>query len=45
MFEDETGSGDMICALDLKKFLEKTQHDIDLIVVAACTSERIGRIF
>lgn len=45
MFEDETGSGDMICALDLKKFLEKTPHDIDLIVVAACTSERIGRIF
>ena len=46
MLEDLKGSCELVSALTLRDFLvTETKHDIDLIVVAACQSEKIGRIF
>lgn len=45
MFENYQGSGQLVSAIELKHLLESSPHEIDLIVVAACDSKTIGRIF
>lgn len=45
LFENFQGAGELVSAIQLKQLLGSSQHDIDLIVVAACDSETIGRIF
>ena len=45
MFENEHGSGDMVCANELGQFMSKASEKIDVVFVAACTSEGVGKIF
>ena len=45
LFENSYGAGELLSAKHLRSLLDSHQHEIDLIFVAACDSEFIGRIF
>ena len=45
LFEALTGEGELISAAQIKKFLIKGVPMLDLIVIQACQSEIVGRVF
>ena len=45
LFENEQGNGEMVSATELGEFMSKAKQKLDVVFVAACESEGIGRIF
>lgn len=45
LFENLYGAGELVSAKQIRLLLNTDRHDIDVIFVAACNSELIGRIF
>ena len=45
LFENSYGSGQLVSAKDIRLLMENSPHPIDLIFVAACDSEEIGKTF
>ena len=45
LFETEKGEGRFISAEEIKKLLKNKKHMIDLVILQACHSEIIGRVF
>ena len=45
MFENEHGSGDLVSANELGQFMSQASEKIDVVFVAACESEGIGKTF
>ena len=45
LFETGYGAGELISSKDLREHVTKSPHVIDLVFVAACQSEDIGKIF
>jgi hypothetical protein len=45
LFENSYGAGDLVSAEQLQNFMQSTEHQIDVVFVAACDSEYIGKIF
>lgn len=45
LFENDQGTGELFSAVELKQLLDKIDHEIELVVVAACQSEMVGKIF
>jgi len=45
LFETLTGEGTLISASEIKKYVKRGMPMIDLVVLQACHSEIIGRVF
>ena len=45
LLESETGEGELVSARRLHKLIKSTLPHLDLVFVAACDSEFVGRIF
>ena len=45
LFENEFGDGELVSAQQLGDFMRKNSADLELVFVAACDSQEIGRIF
>lgn len=45
LFENEYGDGELVSAQQLSNFMKSAQAELELVVVAACDSYEIGRIF
>ena len=45
LFENGYGAGELVSAKQLRELMQKSAQPIDVIFVAACNSEFIGRIF
>ena len=45
IFETEEGLVELVSAKEIRKFIEKSESKPNVIVLAACTSEYIGKIF
>jgi hypothetical protein len=45
LFENSYGAGELVSAKQLRLLMQSTEHQIDVVFVAACDSEDIGRIF
>lgn len=45
LFENSYGAGELVSAKQLRIYMESSDHRIDVVYVAACDSEDIGRIF
>ena len=45
LFENPEGDGELVSAHQLGEFMKKAKADLDLVFVAACDSQDIGRIF
>jgi len=45
LFENSYGAGELVSGEQLQNFMQSTKHQIDVVFVAACDSEYIGKIF
>lgn len=45
LFENSFGAGELVSAKQLRLLMQSSDHQIDVVFVAACDSEDIGRIF
>ena len=45
LFENSYGAGELVSAKQLRLIMNSAKHDFDVVFVAACDSEDIGRIF
>ena len=45
LFEDESGQGQLASESKLKELIRESEINLDLVFVAACDSEQVGRIF
>ena len=45
LLENQTGEGELVSARKLRKLITSTLPNLDLVFVAACDSEFVGRIF
>ena len=45
LFETYEGKGELISAKQIRKLLEKSQQKLDVVIIAACDSEYIGKVF
>ena len=45
LFESYEGKGELISAKQIRKLLEKSQQKLNIVIIAACDSEYIGKVF
>ena len=45
LFETTTGQGELVSQIELQKLIFRTWPDLDVVFVAACNSEFVGKIF
>ena len=45
LFENMQGDGELVSASQLRELMKKTNQELDVVFVAACDSQDIGRIF
>ena len=45
LFENAQGDGELVSAQQLKELMKKARRELDVVFVAACDSQDIGRIF
>ena len=45
LFENAQGDGELVSAQQLKELMKKAKRELDVVFVAACDSQDIGRIF
>ena len=45
LFENAQGDGELFSEQELSKFMKQEQTTLDVVFIAACDSEDIGRIF
>ena len=45
LFENKQGDGELVSAQELSDFMKKANTVLDVVFVAACDSEDIGKIF
>ena len=45
LFENQYGSGQLVSAKDIRQLMQNSPNPIDVIFVAACDSEDIGKTF
>ena len=45
LFETITGEGELVCQIELQNLIRKTMPKLDVVFVAACDSEFVGKIF
>ena len=45
LFETQTGEGELVCLQELQKLIRRTMPRLDVVFVAACDSELVGKIF
>ena|ERR1719438_95524 len=45
LLEKETGEGELVSEKELNKLISSTMPNLDLVFVAACQSEFVGKIF
>ena len=45
MFETDEGAGELVSSDHLKSLIEKSKYSFEIVIVAACQSELIGKVF
>ena len=45
LFETYEGKGELISAKQIRKLLDKSEQKLNVVLIAACDSEYIGKVF